>query len=405
MTFAAVPFVFSPNTLAQSAQVNADFASVVASGNNIDASQITTGVLPVTNGGTGVTTPGDITTSIGAVAKTGDTMTGILSVPSIRYPGTPGGNAFSWGWDGHVQAYVDGAHDGTVPSVLPVPVAEGGTGVTTGSPGPYVPTAGGTITGNLTVNGGLAAGNLHSIGSAQIDATLGVTGNINSNGNIVANGTISTPCLAGGTGQAGTLQMYNTANRINFRFDGGAQQVAYRVDNSLDRYIATTTNVFDTQFAGGGGGPTGVVFGGHDVPGTWYYCYVDYTSDERIKANIVPSAVDALTVLRQIPVDQFDIKAAVAAWFASVGKPTEERAQMMANAQPAHVPIGFIAQKLKPLIPDAVYIGPQSNDVPGSPLPRDTLTINAQALVPYLVRAIQQLAARLEALEASRGTS
>jgi hypothetical protein len=89
MTFAAVPFVFSPNTLIQSAQVNADFASVVASGNNIDASQITTGVLPVANGGTGASTPGAAATAIGALPLTGGTLTGPLTVPSISLGGIP----------------------------------------------------------------------------------------------------------------------------------------------------------------------------------------------------------------------------------------------------------------------------------------------------------------------------
>lgn len=51
-TCSSVPYTFTPNTLAQSGQVNANFAAVVNCANTIDASQITTGVLPVARGGT-----------------------------------------------------------------------------------------------------------------------------------------------------------------------------------------------------------------------------------------------------------------------------------------------------------------------------------------------------------------
>jgi hypothetical protein len=80
MAFSTVPFIFSPNTLIQSAQVNADFASLVSDGNNIDASQITTGVLPVSQGGTGAATAPAALTSLGALPIAGGTITGNLGV-------------------------------------------------------------------------------------------------------------------------------------------------------------------------------------------------------------------------------------------------------------------------------------------------------------------------------------
>lgn len=61
-TCSSVPYTFTPNTLAQSGQVNANFAAVVSCANNIDTGQITTGVLPVARGGTnnGTWTAGSI---------------------------------------------------------------------------------------------------------------------------------------------------------------------------------------------------------------------------------------------------------------------------------------------------------------------------------------------------------
>jgi hypothetical protein len=61
-----------------------------------------------------------------------------------------------------------------------------------------------------------------------------------------------------------------------------------------------------------------------------------------------------------------------------------------------HVPIGLVAQKLQALIPEAVYIGPQPGD---NPLPEDCHNITLPAITPYLIRAVQQLAVRLEAME------
>jgi Chaperone of endosialidase len=76
MPFSTVPFIFSPNTLIQSAQVNADFASLVSDGNNIDASQITTGILPIAQGGTGASTAAAAATSLNVLPLTGGTLTG-----------------------------------------------------------------------------------------------------------------------------------------------------------------------------------------------------------------------------------------------------------------------------------------------------------------------------------------
>jgi hypothetical protein len=168
--------------------------------------------------------------------------------------------------------------------------------------------------------------------------------------------------------------------------------VAYRIDETLEKYIGTTTNVWDTQYYYPGGGPTGGVFSGHDSPGTWYYCYIDFTSDERIKNNIVPSEIDALGILKQVPVDQYDIKPEVAGSFRALGGIHGREVP----ASSGHVAIGLVAQKLQALIPEAVYVGPQPGD---NALPEDCHNITLPAITPYLIRAVQQLAARVEVLE------
>jgi endosialidase-like protein len=93
-------------------------------------------------------------------------------------------------------------------------------------------------------------------------------------------------------------------------------------------------------------------------------------SDERIKANIVPSQVDALAVLRTVPLFSFDMPAEI--------RQEDER----------HVPLGLVAQRLRPVIAEAVHVTEE-----------DTWFLDYNPLVVYLIRAVQQLAGRLEAIE------
>lgn len=193
MPFSTVPFIFSPNTLIQSAQVNADFASVIDDGNNIDASQITTGVLPVDHGGTGVTTPGEITTSIGAVAKAGDTMTGTLTVPNIIYSGYSG--HFAFGFDGtNTHIIVDGTDRGIVGDITSISAGNGLTGG--GTSGAVSLAMSGSYSGNFTASGSVNAGYLNSTGDGNVTGllntgSLGVFNNVQVNGNINCNGNVT----------------------------------------------------------------------------------------------------------------------------------------------------------------------------------------------------------------------
>ena len=115
--------------------------------------------------------------------------------------------------------------------------------------------------------------------------------------------------------------------------------------------------------------------------------------DERIKTNIAPTQVDALGILKQVPIDQYDIRPEVAGVFRALRMHGRE-----VPASSDHVPIGLVAQRLQALIPEAVYVAPQPGD---NALP-EIFNITLLALVPYLVRAVQQLEGRLAELEGAR---
>jgi hypothetical protein len=238
--------------------------------------------------------------------------------------------------------------------------------------------------GNASVAGSFGAGSLtsHSAGSVA--------------GNLYVGGAV-TGSDAGGA----RLQSAGTGNGISFQWTSNSQ-LAYRIDSgAAQRFICTANNAQSFAYATGSG-PIGVYLSGQTFDTTAYGIHVDFGSDERIKENIAPTEVDALAAINQLHVSQFDVKADVAAWFASIGKSADERAAIMAGAQPAHVPIGLVAQDVQAVIPAGAYANPQAgDDMPeGCPLPDNMMSLVDAAFTPYLVRAIQQLAARVQALEA-----
>lgn len=257
----------------------------------------------------------------------------------------------------------------------------------------FVIDSAGTVNATALVQGA----SLYSRGNIDAAANISANGTLYAASDISTGGVFSGARLQGGPGGAGQLRTYNTVNSINFRWGTAATgQLSYRVDESVEKFIGSTVNVWDTQYYYPGGGPTGGVFSGHDTPGTWYYSYIDYTSDERIKSNIVPTTVDALSVLKQVPVDEYDVSAQVVDMFRSLNRSDGQASAREDRPESAHVPIGLVAQKLQALIPEAVYIGQQPA---GGPLPEDCHNITLPAITPYLIRAVQQLVARLEALE------
>lgn len=210
-------------------------------------------------------------------------------------------------------------------------------------------------------------------------------------------GNLSVPRILGGPFNAGTLQCHSSTDTVCFR--NSSTRLEYRINEAIARTIADTVNFFDISVETGAG-PLGLYLRGNDNV-TWFHFYADATtpSDERAKLNITASEIDALGLLNQVQLNQFDYKPEVVGLYRSVGKTPEERERIVREAQPEHVDIGFVAQQVRGVIPDAVFSAGQPSLSPDSPLPADMLSINNQAFVPYLVRAVQQLSARVAALE------
>ena len=122
-------------------------------------------------------------------------------------------------------------------------------------------------------------------------------------------------------------------------------------------------------------------------------------SDTRLKTNVKPSEVDALALLRKIPIESFD-------WIEEIRDgihpPTAEEAISADNARSnadksLHVQLGWIAQHVQEVMPDWVKVSRNTPDRPAH-LPEYMHRIDPQhAGVPYLIRAIQQIADRLDA--------
>jgi hypothetical protein len=248
--------------------------------------------------------------------------------------------------------------------------------------------------------GGGAINAIGSLGlhcSNQIDMSVGngVWAVLSPGGAFICSHQIRAPRLAGGPNNAGALNSWNGDNEVCFRWQD--DMLAFRIDGVVDRMIATSTNARDLGYAGGTGGPTGISLNGWDNGMiNLFGIYVDAISDARIKKDIVPTTVDALTVLKSVPVRSFQVKADVVHHIGGIGLTPEQRAARPASND-TPVPIGFVAQELMPLIPEAVTVRQQGAE---SPLPMDLHQINQTMLIPYLVRAIQQLEARIAVLEA-----
>jgi hypothetical protein len=98
------------------------------------------------------------------------------------------------------------------------------------------------------------------------------------------------------------------------------------------------------------------------------------TSDYRLKTNIEP-LTDALSRLRQIPAHRFN-------WIADENGPKVD---------------GFLAHEAQAVVPEAVTGTKDAVDADGKPIYQG---IDQSKLVPLLVAAVQELAARVAALEA-----
>jgi hypothetical protein len=132
-------------------------------------------------------------------------------------------------------------------------------------------------------------------------------------------------------------------------------------------------------------------------------------SDARIKRNIAPTQVDALATLGALEVVQFNWMETAPPAPAPASEEETIKPLTKANLKSsgAFVPLGFVAQQVGSVVPAWETI---TNVMPEDPnVPTDLHGVDQAAMVPYLVRAIQQqqelivaLQNRLGALEKAR---
>lgn len=115
------------------------------------------------------------------------------------------------------------------------------------------------------------------------------------------------------------------------------------------------------------GGVNKVVWWNQIGDGTVKY-WIDRASDRRLKRDIVDTDVNAIDRINQLKMVAFD--------FIKTGK---------------HEEIGLIAQEVETILPSAISKNPEKED--------DYLHIDYVAIVPYLIKAIQELNHKLEKLE------
>ena len=271
--------------------------------------------------------------------------------------------------------------------------------------------------GNASFSGTLASGGTLSVGGGFNVSAAGV---VNAAGAATFAASVSTPFLQGGTSgaaNAGSLMMRGNAGTLNFSTPA-PYVVSYYVNDgpTAGLRIATTSNVTDLTMLPSGG-PVNYTLALYDTPqagGNLYGIYVDgVPSDARIKRNIADTTVDALAALLAIPLRSFEYIENVLPDPARIDRRTEpltgdddvlatESSLARRYAEPWPVDIGWVAQEVGEVIPDAVVTFPAvRNKDPDDPMPDDAMSVVPHRLIPYLLRAVQQLADRLAALEGS----
>jgi hypothetical protein len=170
----------------------------------------------------------------------------------------------------------------------------------------------------------------------------------------------------------------SAANNMTFGLSNtyvGAAVVASTASSTSNEIAigaSVTGKGSNTAFIGGTSG----AYNGKNVT-TW-----ETTSDERIKRNIVDSP-KGLAEINQLRVRNFQYKEE-----ADMPK-TEDGAPAVVGLDPNKQVTGFIAQEIQTVFPEAVATHAH-----------DILSVSADPVLYAMVKAIQELTARLEALEA-----
>lgn len=132
-------------------------------------------------------------------------------------------------------------------------------------------------------------------------------------------------------------------------------------------FISGGGDIYGTGSTPRSNGRNAVVWWNQIGDGTVKY-WIDRVSDRRLKRDIVDTEVNAIDKINQLKMVAFD--------FVKTGK---------------HEEIGLIAQEVEAILPSAISKNPEKKD--------DYLHIDYVAIVPYLIKAIQELNQKIEKLE------
>ena len=134
-----------------------------------------------------------------------------------------------------------------------------------------------------------------------------------------------------------------------------------------DIYMRSGSEIYGTGSTPRAGGKNSVVWWNQVGDGSVKY-HIDRASDKRLKENIVDSNIVALDKIKQLKMKSFD--------FISSGK---------------HEEVGLIAQEVEAILPSVISKNPEKAD--------DYLHIDYVAIVPYLIKSIQELNQKIEEME------
>lgn len=134
-----------------------------------------------------------------------------------------------------------------------------------------------------------------------------------------------------------------------------------------DIYMRNGSEIYGTGSTPRAGSKNSVVWWNQVGDGSLKY-HIDMASDKRLKENILDSNIVALDKIKQLKMKSFD--------FISTGK---------------HEEVGLIAQEVEAILPSVISKNPEKAD--------DYLHIDYVAIVPYLIKSIQELNQKIEEME------
>lgn len=301
--------------------------------------------------------------------------------------------------------------------------------------GPYLPLTGGVLSGAVTANGGIA--------SAGADAALYLVDRTTSANwvayaqagvyhlNILAGDVLIIDGATRGVQLPGALSAFSyLMGGNNFAYQNGNFHVvlsqggsneAIALGNASDpaNYYRNSAHTFQNRngsalarinaanivlngpsgisYSGVNGGSANYIgFGFATVisgkvtvsvdDGALKYALADAASDARMKTDIAPSSYNGLAAIQAIPLHEFR-------WL-DIADPGN-LADAAARADAPLVPVGMVAQEVHKIFPEAVVAGDETTEALGQ-----IWQLDYGVLLAAMVGAVQQLAARVEALEA-----